>query len=69
MFVTPHNEVKEVGEEVLREVIRVTMGVVILMDSHQVKPILLLHTRFIELDVVISKGSEKSLVSHVTQPV
>jgi hypothetical protein len=69
MFVTPHHEIQQIGEEVLWEVVRVTVGVVVLMDSHQVEPIFLLHTGFEEFDIVISKGSEEAFISNITQPI
>jgi hypothetical protein len=69
MFVTPHHEIQQIGEEVLWEVVSVTVGMVVLMDSHQIKPIFLLYTGFKEFDVVISKGSKEAFISNITQPI
>ena len=43
--------------------------VLILMNAHQVEPILLLRTRSKELDLPVPERSEKSLISYITHTI
>ena len=41
----------------------------VLMDGHQIKPVIFLHGRLEELDFAISKSPEKAFISDVTHTV
>lgn len=44
-------------------------NLLILVDAHQIKPILLLGTRLKKLDLPVPKGPEKPFISHITHTV
>jgi hypothetical protein len=58
MFVSPDDEVHEFGKEIFREVSGLAIGMMILVDSHDIEPVFLLHAGFEELDIAFSECSE-----------
>lgn len=46
-----------------------SQDVLILMDTHQIKPILLLSSRLEKLDLPIPEGPKESLISHIAHTI
>lgn len=45
------------------------MNVLVLVDAHEVEPILLLRARPIELDLSITKGAKEPLIPNIAHPI
>lgn len=69
VFVTPHDEVEEVLNKVFRKVIGLRVAVMVLMDGDEVEPFVLVEFRAHEFDLIVSKGSVESLVTHVGEAI